>query len=402
MTRRPGAVPRFTHTEMLDMAMHGVHRFCLAGMAMLVAVLASRPARAEVTFDWATVGNPGNAADTLVMTKGPSADNTSGYGAVGYTFRISKHDVTNSQYVEFLNKVDPSGSNSLKVYNANMSNAGGLGAASTGGIDFNSGAASGSKYTVKSGQGNYPAVWLNWVSSARFVNWLANGQGSGGTESGVYDMSLIPLSSSGFTTPPPRAAESTFFIPSENEYYKAAYYDPTRNGGAGGYWQYGTRSDTAPGSVAPPGSGNSANIGSGSGGGGGTADTLAKTGAAFNSGVDYLTNVGAYAASTSYYGLYDLDGLIYNWTDTSKQVFSNQLPVYRGGAWRYGDGYAGAAYRNTVTGANVQNAQFQYWGLRVGTVAAVPEPGALTLAGVGIAVAGWSLVRRRRCEVGPS
>ena len=52
------------------------------------------------------------------------------------------------------------------------------------------------------------------------------------------------------------AAESddmaaTYFIPSENEYYKAAYYDPTLNGGAGGYWLYPTKSNTTPINTLP-------------------------------------------------------------------------------------------------------------------------------------------------------
>jgi formylglycine-generating enzyme required for sulfatase activity len=364
----------------------------LVAGAIAVRSMLGTPAFAEVTFQWATVGNPGNAADTLVMTKGPAADNTTGYGSVGYAYQISKYDVTNAQYVEFLNKVDPTGGNSLKLYRTQMSDAGILGVASTGGIDFTAGAADGTKYTVKSGQGNFPVVWVNWVSSARFVNWLSNGQGSAGTESGVYDMSLIPLNGPGLATPPPRASGAQIFLPSENEFYKAAYYDPTKNGGAGGYWQYGTQSDTAPASVAPPGDSNSANIGSGAGGGGGTASTLATTGAAYDSGVTYLTDVGAYSSATSYYGLYDLDGLIWNWTEATRSSFGNQLPVYRGGSWRYGEGFAGAAFRNTVTGANVSNAQFQFWGLRV---AAVPEPSSVVLAISG-AGAAYGLVRRKR------
>ena len=38
-------------------------RSMAAGVAALMVCLPN-PASAEVTFDWATVGNPGNAADT--------------------------------------------------------------------------------------------------------------------------------------------------------------------------------------------------------------------------------------------------------------------------------------------------------------------------------------------------
>jgi prepilin-type N-terminal cleavage/methylation domain-containing protein len=364
-------------------------------------------ARGEITFDWATIGNPGNAADTLTMTKGPggaapSPDNTSGYGSVNYTYSIATRNVTNAQYVEFLNQVDPSATSST-LYIANMSNVviGGLSyPAYSGGIDKNLAAAPGSRYSVKTGQDNFPVVHINWARAARFVNWLANGQGSGGTENGVYDMSVFNTNS--YATPPSRAVNAQFFLPSENEWYKAAYYDPSLNGGAGGYWQYGTRSNTSPESVAPPGSANSANIGSGAGGGG-SATSLATTGAAFNKDVIYLTNVGAYTSAVSAYGLYDLDGLVYNWTEATRANPSfpdQQLPIFRGGAWVYGDGFAGAAYRNTLNGAGVNNGQYQYWGLRVGTVAAVPEPGTCALLGTGALCGCWLAWRRRSLASG--
>ena len=74
-------------------------------------------AHAVVTFDWATVGNPGNIGEL-------SGANAGGYGpirvcgAVNYTYRISKHEVTNAQYVDFLNAVaasDPYGLYYLKM-----------------------------------------------------------------------------------------------------------------------------------------------------------------------------------------------------------------------------------------------------------------------------------------------
>ena len=353
--------------------------------AMLVAVSTSRPVSAQVTFDWATVGNPGNAPDTLVMDKpngSVAGDGTSGYGSVAYDYRISKHDVTNSQYVTFLNTVDPSGANSL-LYTSNMTNltiGGTPYPAFTGGIDRNLAAAEGSRYSVKTGQENYPVVQINWSRAARFVNWLANGQGAGGTESGVYDMSVFVGNS--FATPPPRAANATMFLPSENEWYKAAYYDPTK-GGTGGYWQYGTRSDTSPASVAPPGSSNSANIGAGTTGasGGAYALTLAKTGASFDKDLDYLTNVGAYTTSTSSYGLFDLDGAVFNWTEASREnrtIAGQYLPIYRGGMWQNNELNSGAAFRNTGNGAGVNSGQFQNWGFRVASLPAAP-PATITI-----------------------
>ena len=55
--------------------------------ATLVALALPATAPA-VTIDWVTVGDPGNAGDTEVMTCCDSSIGTSGYGAVSYEYRI--------------------------------------------------------------------------------------------------------------------------------------------------------------------------------------------------------------------------------------------------------------------------------------------------------------------------
>jgi len=68
---------------------------------------------AQVTFDWASVGDPGNTGEVLQGSLPP-------FGAVAYTYRISKHEVTNDQYRAFLNSVDATGTNPNNVYNSFM------------------------------------------------------------------------------------------------------------------------------------------------------------------------------------------------------------------------------------------------------------------------------------------
>ena len=54
-----------------------------------------------------------------------------------------------------------------------------------------------------------------------------------------------------------RNAGATYFIPSENEWYKAAYY---KGGGTNaGYWTYPTQSNTAPSNVLSATGTNNAN-----------------------------------------------------------------------------------------------------------------------------------------------
>jgi sulfatase modifying factor 1 len=137
-----------------------------------LSLCALRPA-AAVTMAWTPVGNPGNAADTV--TPNP------GYGAVGYSYNIGTYDVTNSQYVEFLNSNVPNGETAdpLALYNANMS------APTFGGIAYNSGAASGSMYSVMGTNGQNPVNFVTWYDAIRFANWLNNGQVPGSTETGA-------------------------------------------------------------------------------------------------------------------------------------------------------------------------------------------------------------------------
>src|SRR6185295_16877972 len=96
--------------------------------------------------------------------------------------QIGKYEVTNSQYVEFLNGVDPSGANTLALYNTSMTSQG------CGGINFDPAAPVGARYTVKPGRSNNPVVYISWYDAARFTNWLHNGQGNGNTESGAYTL----------------------------------------------------------------------------------------------------------------------------------------------------------------------------------------------------------------------
>ena len=66
-------------------------------LAAVCVALLEGPAHAIVRMDWVAVGNPGNAPDTAGNCNGANC------GSVGYPYYISKYDVTNAQYAEFLN-----------------------------------------------------------------------------------------------------------------------------------------------------------------------------------------------------------------------------------------------------------------------------------------------------------
>jgi formylglycine-generating enzyme required for sulfatase activity len=98
---------------------------------------------------------------------------------------------------------------------------------------------------VRSNYGNKPVAWTSWFDAARYCNWLHNNkpntgtQTSSTTETGAYALNGITTGSA-----PDRSSSGAYYIPSENEWYKAAYY----KGGAtnAGYWTYATQSNSAP------------------------------------------------------------------------------------------------------------------------------------------------------------
>jgi formylglycine-generating enzyme required for sulfatase activity len=319
-------------------------------LAVLAGISLVTPALAVINIDYVTVGHAGNVAD----------DNT-GYGAVGYVYNIGKYEVTNSQYTAFLNAVDPGGANANGIYNTSM------GSNARGGISFNAGAASGSKYTIRTSMGDKPVNYVSWYDSARFTNWLHNGQGSGSTETGAYTLS----GNTGIIT---KNVGASVWLPSEDEWYKAAYYDPTPGASGNNYWLYPTRSDTEP-TV-----GTATTLGDISNPGPNVANYL--SGAGWNSLNGNVTTVGS-AAADNYFGTADQGGNVWEWNDA---VISGSSRGLRGGSFLDSEFGLRASNRNN----NDPSVEFRNVGFRV---ASVPEPSGLVLT---VLASGMMLARRKR------
>jgi sulfatase modifying factor 1 len=347
-----------------------VSLFCLACQLTSQSVFA-------LTLDMVTVGNPGNAADTTVMVP----DGTSGYGSVDHVYFMGKYDVTVGQYVEFLNAVattsDPYG-----LYDSHMTQGNFFGFP-TFGISQNV-TLVGFKYVVtgsSSQAANVPIFDITWDDAARFCNWLQNGQptgvaeGAGTTETGAYTLNGHTANADLMAVN--RNANATYFIPSENEWYKAAYYDPTLNNGAGGYWKYPTKSNTTPGNTLPD-TGNHANYYVNG----------------YTDSTNYLTPVGSFNLSPGPYGTYDMGGDVLQWNEAKVTSTSRGL---RGGAYDepgfhvfYPSSFNLASenrdYYNFPTSVNPNV------GFRVASL--VPEPSTILLLGIGaISLLGYRNLR---------
>jgi sulfatase modifying factor 1 len=314
------------------------------GLAVLASVSLVSSASAVVSIDYVSVGNAGNANDAT------------GYGGVAYNYRIAKNETTIGQYAEFLNakaKSDP-----YALYNTNMT------MSYINGIS-RSGTSGSYSYTVNPGSANKPITYVSWFDAARFCNWMQNGQGSGSTETGAYTLNGTM---SGIYAVTPGAQT---WIPSENEWYKAAYYDATK-GGTGGYWQYPTQSNTM--TTNDIGVAGAANYYDANG-----YAVYTRSGA----GTWGITDVGAYGAnSDSFFGTNDQGGNVWEWNDA---VVSASRGL-RGGSWgSYGDGLASSD--RTTTGPSFEDL---YFGFRV---ASVPEPSCVVLT---MLASGVLVTRRKR------
>ena len=321
------------------------HRMLSLFLAASIFVLAG-PAAANF-IDFVEVGDPGNLADTL--TNCTQAD----CGSVATSYFIGKFEVTNQQYARFLNAVADSDPNAL--FNTEMTTD------ARGGI-IRSGSPGSYTYAAKSGRWYNPVVFVSFHDTLRFANWLHNGQptapqGPATTEDGAYTITQGGVATNTIV----RNGGAEYFLPTENEWYKAAFYDT----GLGSYYDYATSTNTKPVSGPPPGGPNSANYWSG---------TFALTGSgSFDNGFNYLSDVGAYASAVSPNGTFDQAGNVWEWNETIADPATYR--VRRGGDWNDQDAYLYAGLG--VTGNPGASGEDYETGFRI---ASVPEPGADLLA----------------------
>ena len=246
------------------------------------------------------VGNEGNAADST------------GFGAVSYPYRIGKYEVTNAEFCAFLNAAAKR--NSHDLYDDRM-------AGEYGGI-IRSGTPGDYRYATRTGCGKKPVGFVTWETCVRYCNWLTNGRGTGDTGAGSYRIER------GSITLPDHAAlargkATTWVLASENEWYKAAYYDPAK-GEIGGYWPYACKGGSAP---------------------------------ACNLNSNEIQEVGAFAVATAY-GTFDQNGNLWEYNEhrTGDKV------GLRGGSFFINDN---DSYLRSTTRYDVLSAKWPNYGFRV-------------------------------------
>lgn len=154
--------------------------------------------------DFVTIGSPGNTADSAT-----------GFGAVGYTYQISKYETTIAQWSQFYND-----SNSGKV-------------GTFAGVNTYS-----YWYNFHSQGVDAPVSYVSIHQAAQYCNWLTTGSAT----TGAYS-----IDGTGAITAIDRTYRNSegklFVLPTENEWHKAAYYTGS-NEDEWSLYAHGT--DTAP------------------------------------------------------------------------------------------------------------------------------------------------------------
>jgi hypothetical protein len=289
----------------------------------VLAVFGTCKARADTfgtgantfTIDLVTIGNPGNPPDT--------AGDPNPAGSVPYIYRIGKYEIPEDA-VRKANAQSALEGHPLSI-------------------------------TLDSRGPDKPATSLSWFEAAKFVDWLNTDTGNTAAykfDSGG-DFQLWAPSDPGYDANNLfRNKLAKYFLPSDNEWYKAAYYDPV----AGHYWQYPTGSDDAPITVAS-----------------GTALGTAVWNQPFQQGPAdvYL------AGGPSPYGTVGQPGNVIEWEETELDLVNDDPAAQRGA--RGGDWISSitpldlsSAFRNSaLPGREPLNVGFR--------VASVPEPSTILL-----------------------
>ena len=276
----------------------------------------------EFTIDFVDIGNTGNVADTTT------------YGSVPYEYRTGKNEISQLQITK-----------ATQIGMANVS----------------AGAWTESQ----------PAANITWYEAAAFVNFLNTNSGKTAAYNLTFttNWSMAVWSSEQVWTAGGtnlyRNKDAFYFLPSENEWYKAAYY----NAAGTNYFLYPTASNEAPTPVA---SGTNA-------------------GMAVYSSVGSVPAIVDSAGGLSPYGTMGQGGNIFEWNESAfdgSNSSSSERRVTRGGNWVSPPSSLRTSYRNNL------DPTFESGSIGF-RVASVPEPSTYALLAMAGAGALWMAKRRR-------
>ncbi len=186
-------------------------------------------------LNFADITNPLNISSATGLQLYNSSTDTfsdltfSSLGTVTRQYRMGINEITNRQYVEFLNAIGSGNAGDvLNLFDSRMETS------VAGGIEKTSSVICAPRnmlhtYSVKTDYDNKPVNFVNYLSAVRFANWINNGAPTGLTvspdvitESGAYNIAL----QGGGIYAISKDANAEYYLPDINDWYKAAYFQP--------------------------------------------------------------------------------------------------------------------------------------------------------------------------------
>jgi hypothetical protein len=321
------------------------------GLVSFFASVAIAGTVPDYDFDWATIGDVGNAG----LGETPGEPYMAGRGSVDHRYRISKLEITTGQWMEYVNTFATQSNEHFDF-----------------GRPLNWGAEIDPTYD---GQGRrwrlrdvahaarLPVTSLTWRQAAQYCNWLHNGKQSNfqSLVTGAYDSTTWGGNArDGFTDQADHLLGAKFWIPTLDEWMKAVYYDPHKNGkGEGGWWLHPNGSDT-PLVSGLPGEGGETS-------GGLDLDPHFEV---------WRIPLGAYSDVVTPWGLWDASGGSDEWTESYFDDFQFGRVFF--GSWAGATGWQYLDQAWTLEGAGSPNTSNSTTGFRI---ASVPGPPALIVSG---------------------
>jgi hypothetical protein len=292
-----------------------------ACFGLMVHMIDTRCAYADIfgsgvnafTVNFVNVDNPGNNADTVT-----------GYGAVPYIYRIGTYEISQEAIIK-------AKANGI----ANMSSV--------------------MNVTAGPWTGTQPAANISWYEAAAFVNWLNTSTGHQAAYSlnfnAEWNMSLWSSAEAWQAGGENlyRHKNAYYFLPSENEWYKAAYY----NAVGANYYAYPMANGSYPAPVS----------------GGIDSGTAVYNYAA--SSPAWITNAGG----LSPYGTMGQGGNVWEWNETTFDGSNNDSSSYRslrGGSYLSSVSLSRYSRRSSDPSNELQDIGFR--------IVSIPEPSTYSFA----------------------
>ncbi|MBL4698445.1 MAG: SUMF1/EgtB/PvdO family nonheme iron enzyme [Phycisphaerales bacterium] len=290
-------------------------------------------------INFVTIGDPGNRdTNEFEVPLGPDDR----IGGVEYKYRMAITEVTVAQHLEFVAAYYP-------IYVKNTGSPVGTGQFT--GLSIR---AAFGQIHIRAGHIPEAPTDIGWEYAARYVNWLHNGKiiEEWAFESGVFDTSTFVQDDDGnWLHQEVHTPGARYRMPTANEWLKAAYWDPEKSIGEGGYWRYQNSSDIEP----RPG--------------------LPSEGGERNAGEDnndvYPLAVGSYPSVMSPWGVLDMAGGESEFFETVPESGNNRSQRGTGGS-NYNNAYYDDIFSPDIIGYYVNTSIFAIAGFRL--VSPSPAP----------------------------